>query len=167
MTHLLDDPGRAAPLFGDWPETILLSCLQGVMGAVYGDDPAAPRSAAAILGDFCFLSGEPLPELLKLALQDRSSRILIPRDSRWDAAILRQFEGQAAPITRYATRKDPGAFDRPYLQKLSSGLGNLYTIRIIGENIYDLCKKSVGAGTWCPNFRTGGHFGPWVSALPF
>lgn len=141
MTHLPDNPGRAALLFGDWPETILWSCLQGIMGAVYGDDPAAPRSAAAVLGDFCFLAGEPLPELLKLALQDRISRILIPRDSRWNAAILRQFEGRAVPITRFATRKDPGAFDRPHLQKLSSGLENPYTIRIIDENIYDLCKK--------------------------
>lgn len=141
MIHQLDAPGRAAPLFGSWSETILWSCLQGVMGAVYGDDPTAPRSAAAVLGDFCFLAGAPRAELAEFALQGRSSRILIPRHGGWNASITQQFGDRAVPITRYATRKEPGAFDRLHLQKLSSGLGNLYTIHIIDNDLYNLCKK--------------------------
>ena len=144
MICRMNAPGQAAALFGDWPEAILWFCLQGVMGAVYGDDPAAPRSAAAILGDFCFLAGEPLPELAEQALRGRDSCILIPRDSRWEAPIARTFGSRAAPITRYATRKDPAGFDRPYLQKLASGLDKSYTIRIIDEDLYDLCKEE----TW-------------------
>lgn len=141
MICQLDVPGRAAPLFGSWPETILWSCLQGVMGAVYGDDPTAPRSAAAVLGDFCFLAGAPRTELAESALQGRSSCILIPRHEGWNPSIIQQFGDRAVPITRYATRKDPAAFDRPHLQKLSSGLGNPYTIRIINKDLYTLCKK--------------------------
>lgn len=141
MICRLDDPGQAAELFGDWPETILWSCLQGIMGAVYGDDPAAPRSAAAMLGDFCFLAGEPLPELAEQALRGRDGCILIPKDSRWEAPIARTFGSRAVPITRYATRKDPVGFDRPQLQKLASGLEKPYTIRIIDNGLYALCKK--------------------------
>ena len=40
-------------LFGDWQETMVWSCLQGVMGHLYTDDLAAPESVMAILGDFC------------------------------------------------------------------------------------------------------------------
>lgn len=141
MICRLGDPSRAASLFGGWPETILWSCLQGVMGAVYGDDSAAPRSAAAILGDFCFLAGEPLAELAAQALRGRESCILIPRDSRWDAAILQTFGSRAAPITRYATRKDPAGFNRSQLEKLAAGLKKSYTARIIDKNLYELCKK--------------------------
>lgn len=141
MIFRLNEPGRAAALFGDWPETILWSCLQGVMGAVYGDDPNIPRSAAAVLGDFCFLAGEPLAPLLQQAVLRRPFCLLIPRDSRWDAAILRQFGNQARPVTRYATRKDPAAFDRPYLQKLASGLKKSDTICIINKDLYELCKQ--------------------------
>lgn len=141
MIYQLDDPGRAASLFGGWPETILWSCLQGVMGVVYGDDPAAPRSAAAMLGDFCFLAGEPLADLAAQALEGRETRILIPRDGCWEPAILQTFGSRAAPITRYATRKDPAAFDVPRLRILASGLEKSYTIRIIDEDLYYMCKK--------------------------
>lgn len=141
MIYKLDDPRQAAPLFGAWPETILWSCLQGVMGAVYGDAPAAPCSAAAVLGDFCFLAGAPLAELAEQALGGRPSCILIPQDHHWNVAIIRQFGDRAAPMTRYATRKDPAAFDRLHLQKLASGLGSEYTICIINNDLYRWCKK--------------------------
>ena len=143
MIQVLKKPALAEPLFGDWPETILWSCLQDVMGVIYADDPIAPRSAAAILGDFCFLAGEPLQALAALALQDRDSRILIPQDNRWNSAIIRQFGAYAVPITRYATRKDPAAFDCLHLQKLAAGLENSYTIRIIDKSLYDLCNKEL------------------------
>jgi len=138
MIHLLHDPSPAAPLFDGWPETILWSCLQGVMGAVYGDDPVRPRSAAAVLGDFCFLAGQPSPELL--ALGDRENGLLIPRDPGWDTAIRRRFQNRAVPITRYATRKDT-VFDPAHLEKLAAGLEKSNTIRTIDHNLYDSCKS--------------------------
>ncbi|MDO4314491.1 MAG: GNAT family N-acetyltransferase [Oscillospiraceae bacterium] len=141
MVCRLKEPERAAVLFKGWPETILWSCLQGVMGAIYADDSDVPRSAAAMLGDFCFLAGEPLPALAEQALWGRPSCILIPKDNRWNAPITRTFGSRAAPITRYATRKDPAAFDVPHLQKLASGVEKSYTIRIIDFYLYDLCKK--------------------------
>ena len=44
---------KAAPLFAGWEETMIASCLQGVMGKVYGDSAETPASAMALLGDFC------------------------------------------------------------------------------------------------------------------
>ena len=59
----------AAALFGNWPETILWSVLQGKMGCMYVDNPYAPKSAAAVLGDFVFLAGEPSAALIRFAAE--------------------------------------------------------------------------------------------------
>lgn len=40
-------------VFAPWEETIIWSCLQGVMGDVYTNDEE--DAAMAILGDFAFL----------------------------------------------------------------------------------------------------------------
>ena len=50
---------KAAMLFDGWQETMIWSCLQGVMGKIYVDSPEKPVSAMAVLGDFVFLAGEP------------------------------------------------------------------------------------------------------------
>ena len=35
MVYELSDTSKAAALFGDWPETLIKSCLQKVMGKIY------------------------------------------------------------------------------------------------------------------------------------
>ena len=50
LLYRLDDPKAAAPLFAGWEETMLWSCLSGVMGEIYAAAPEAPSSAAAVLG---------------------------------------------------------------------------------------------------------------------
>lgn len=55
MIYEITDASRVSPLFGKWEETIIWSCLQGVMGKIYADDPSAPAAAMAMLGDFAFL----------------------------------------------------------------------------------------------------------------
>ena len=53
-------------LFGDWQETMIWSCLQGVMGHLYKDDPVEPETAMVILGDYSFFAGKPKEEELFL-----------------------------------------------------------------------------------------------------
>ena len=52
----LKEREKAAPLFMGWQETMIWSCLQGVMGHIYVDSSEEPVSAATVLGDFCFLA---------------------------------------------------------------------------------------------------------------
>ena len=59
MVYKLTDTDKARQLFGGWEETIIWSCLQGVMGCIYADDDRHPCSAAATLGDFAFFAGKP------------------------------------------------------------------------------------------------------------
>lgn len=53
---------QVARLFGDWPEMIIWTCLEGVMGDIYVDDSQLPQSALALYGRqsfFGFLAGQP------------------------------------------------------------------------------------------------------------
>lgn len=54
MIYKLEHPAKAAPLFAGWEETIIWSCLQGIMGEIYVDDVEQPMAAKAVLGDFAF-----------------------------------------------------------------------------------------------------------------
>ena len=52
MIQELKETKKAASLFEGWQETMIWSCLQGVMGKIYVDSQEEPASAAAVLGDF-------------------------------------------------------------------------------------------------------------------
>lgn len=83
MISKIKDMDSVKELFEGWEETIIWSCLQGIMGEVYADDNEAlyhdkasrhneakqhlekHRSAMAVLGDFCFFAGEANADLVK------------------------------------------------------------------------------------------------------
>ena len=52
-------------LFESWDSPMVRACLQGHMGRVL---PLGQSSALASIGDFCFLAGEPSPELVEHCL---------------------------------------------------------------------------------------------------
>ena len=64
MVFKMEEAYRASPLFRGWQETLIWSCLQGIMGNVYADSPDKPASAMACLGDFRFFAGKPDRDLV-------------------------------------------------------------------------------------------------------
>ena len=64
MIYEVTDALKISALFGKWEETMIWSCLQGVMGKIYTDDLNNPTSAMVILGDFTFFAGKPNMELV-------------------------------------------------------------------------------------------------------
>ena len=48
-----------APLFEGVQETMVWSCLQGLMGEAYAAEETPPACAQLLLGDFCFFGGTP------------------------------------------------------------------------------------------------------------
>ena len=56
MITRLENPAEAAELFGSFEDTMVLSCLSGMMGGVYAVAEWPLCSAAAVLGDFAFFS---------------------------------------------------------------------------------------------------------------
>ena len=150
MIFKIDAPEKAEALLKGWQETMIWSCLQGVMGAVYGDALETPASVMALLGDFCFLAGKPEKEFLLCAhnLAGREFLILIPENQSWEVLIEDCFRARARKTVRYAFKKEPDVFDRERLQSFADGLPEGYTLQMMDEKLFRLC----GSISWCKDW---------------
>ena len=116
MLYELKDTSRAEALFAGMEDTMILSCLQGMMGTVLVTDREHPRSALAAAPCFSFYAGEPDRELA--AWRPRGEVCMVPPDRRW-AALIEERWPRAEKTTRYAIRKDT-KFDRKRLTELTA-----------------------------------------------
>lgn len=147
MVFELEQTDRAAALFEGWQETMIWSCLQGVMGKIYVDSQEAPVSAMAVLGDFCFLAGRPDGELV-LYEQETGRRnfvIMVPQNEDWAKLIESCYRGKADRVIRYAIKKEPDVFDGKKLQAIVDGLPGRYTLKMMDEALFRRC----GEINWC------------------
>lgn len=137
MVYKLIDTEKAAQLFEGWQETLIYSCLQGIMGGIYVTDTEAPKSAYAYVGCFAFYAGSPDEELLRN--KPEGFVIMTPQNEAWGLLIESCFPN-ARKVTRYAIRKDT-VFDEDHLQKLMQQLPQGYELRQIDSELYDQCVK--------------------------
>ena len=85
MVCELKDTSKVLSLFEGWEETLILSCLQQVMGNIYVTDPDCPRAAFAHVGCFGFYAGMPDRELV--AGKPAGFMIMVPQDESWSRLI--------------------------------------------------------------------------------
>lgn len=144
MIQLSKDNHPAAALFGGWPETLIWSCLQNVMGQLYVDDPERPASALALLGDFAFFAGAPNRELALFKPEGLTQNFIImtPQNDAWAEMIESCWGEQAKKVTRYAFRKEPEGFDRTRLAGFAAALPAGYELKLIDEVLYHQCLGS-------------------------
>lgn len=138
-------------LFSGWDETIIWSCLQGVMGRVYLNDAKAPTAAIALLGDFGFLAGQADGEFLRALKQTvcrRDFLILVPQHDGWSGAIEACYGENCRRVTRYAFQKETGGFVRTKLQGLVDALPKEYQLAMIDRRWYSWCRRT----DWCKDF---------------
>ena len=155
MIVKLENTGPAEAFFAGWQETLIWSCLQGVMGQIYGDHPESPSAVMAVLGDFSFLAGEPKEELALYRPEEcrEKFRILVPQTKAW-AELIRQVYGeQAKEVIRYAFRKDQDVFDQEKLRCMTEMKLPDCSIQMLDEELYHWCKGQ----EWCRD---------WVSQYP-
>lgn len=129
---------RVAHLFDGWEETMILSCLQGVMGSVYAEDTPHPESAAAQLNDFCFLAGKPCRALVALDY-GREELILTPQNEAWSEMIEATWSDRAVRHTRYAIKKEGDCFRRERLTDFVNRVRKPFEIHRIDRQLYDQC----------------------------
>ena len=153
MLKILDDAKRAEPLFRGWEETMITSCLQGLMGRILvadgetANDEAAdgetPRSACACLGCFSFYAGEPCRELLMRpelqGQQAESFGVLVPQTEAW-ATLIEETVPGCRRVVRYAMKKDT-RFDAAKLWTLRNRLPAGYELRPLDGQLYDRCLE--------------------------
>ena len=150
MISRLDDPGRAAPLFEGWEETLIWSCLDGSMGEIYGDDALRPQSAAAVLGDFVFFAGKPCRELI--ARIELPFLILTPQNEAWSVFIEEAFGSNVRRTERYAFYKDPGGFSVTKLEQMSASLPKGFSLTGINEELFHWCAGQDWSRDFVSNF---------------
>ena len=141
MIYDLTDPSKAGKIIEVWDETLIWSCLQGVMGNIYVTDREHPVSAMAILGDFTFFAGEPDQELVSFKPKwcSQDFMIMVPQSKDWSHLIQRQYGEKEKAVVRYAIKKEPGIFDREKLKQMVAALPPHYELRMIDSRLYEKC----------------------------
>lgn len=156
MIYELENPGLAKDLFGNWEESLIWSCLQGIMGIIYTTDPVNPVSAMAILGDFAYYAGEPDRELIAFrpAWYDRDSVIMVPQNDVWGMLIRDHYGKNAKCVTRYAIKKETGIFEREKLQEMILKLPQGYLLCPIDKKYYEMCRAEQWSSDFVSHFES-------------
>lgn len=148
MVYEISEGKTVESLFDGWRETLIWSCLQGVMGRIYADSVEKPSAAMALLGDFCFLTGEPDRELASYRPQKKDFLIVVPQNDQWAELIEDCYGEKAKRVVRYAIKKEPDIFHRQSLQKAVEELEPGYELRMIDEELFRRCMEI----PWCRDF---------------
>lgn len=150
----MKDTGKAAPLFEGWQETLIWSCLQGVMGKMYADSAQMPAAAAAVLGDFCFFAGKANRELVnhERMWEHRDFLILVPGNTEWENLIEECCGKRVKKVVRYAIKKEPDVFDRKKLQEMADALQNGYELKMMDEVLFDRCREIAWCRDWVAQY---------------
>ena len=93
-------------IFEDCNETIVWSCLQGIMGEIHTN--LSEDAAMAILGDFAFFAGNPSEELIRFKPESskRDFIIMVSRNAMWANLIKKCYKDKAKKVIRYAIKKE-------------------------------------------------------------
>lgn len=154
----LDNTKLVYSLFDNWPETMILSCLQGVMGEIFVDDLLNPQSAMAKLGreaSFAFLAGWPSLDFIESCRYE--DIIFVPQSQDWASLIESTYGDRARVFTRYATKKDT-LFDIEMLQRFVEQLSNSFSLCQIDEKGYHDCLKEAWSEDLVANYKDYDHY---------
>lgn len=136
MIYELSNTSIAEHLFAGNDDSMVRSCLQGIMGGkIYVTDQTVPRSAMAFLADFAFFAGEPDRELASFKPEGVVG--LVPPDKSW-SALIEECWPDVSPVTRYGIKKET-KFDRNKLEAIVASLPAEYKLRRIDGELYDAC----------------------------
>ena len=147
---------KVAPLFKDWEETLIWSCLQGYMGKAWANEKHQPVSTQLIVGDFCFFAGAPDAELVKNIPESFMSDfiLMVPRNEAWEALIEEEYRNKFNKFMRYAIKKEPEVFDREELKQNILKLSHEYKLKQIDEELYIKCRSEDWSKDLCSQFPT-------------
>lgn len=142
-------------LFADWQETCIWSALQGIMGDIYAEDCEAPDAAMVILGDFCFLAGEPCAELVAYKPEEYKKNyiIMVPENDTWSMLIERHYKEGAEKNFRYAIKKNAGNFNKEKLEQAVATVPEGLELKMIDEALYNACLSEEWSEDFVSNYK--------------
>lgn len=151
-----EDMFKIAPLFLEWKETLIWSCLQGYMGSAWSDNLKHPKSAQIVVGDFCFFAGEPNTDLIKHIPENfhANAIIMVPQNEEWNSFIEHSYPDNYEKTFRYAIKKEPNIFDKEKLKSYVEELSKEFELRFIDEELYFKTMKADWSKDLCSQFPT-------------
>lgn len=154
--YSVKDKKAISPLFNDWQETFIWSCLQNCMGMAYADNLTNPQTAQIIIGDFCFFAGTVNHEIIRNKPDNCQSEftIMVPQNKHWEDAIEFVFQEKAFRFMRYATQKEKNAFDQSTLKTIVSQLSSNYELKMIDKALYEQSRLLPWSKDLCGNYTS-------------
>lgn len=146
---------KASALFDGWEETLIWSCLQGIMGKLYVDHTITPTAGMILLGDFCFFAGIPNEELVRYKPTSCTQQfiIMVPQTAQWAVLIEQVYGKRATRVLRYATKKEKNSFDRQQLEQVISKIPSGFLLHKIDETLFHKCQKIAWCRDWVSQYR--------------
>lgn len=140
-------------IFENWNETIIWSCLQGIMGEIHTN--LSENAAMAILGDFAFFSGNPDEELIRFKPESckQDFIIMVPQNAKWAHLIEKCYGDKAKKVTRYAIKKETDIFNVEKLKQVVFSLPDGYDLKIMEETEYKMCRENSWANDLVSNYK--------------
>lgn len=155
MIIKVEEPKSVEKLFMPPSDTVMISCLQQVMGELYATQDL--QSAMAILGDFSFYVGKPDEELVKFKPSSKKSNfiIMVPQNEEWSEIIEKCYGEHAVRTVRYAIKKeDNRVFNQKQLEEAVASLPQGYELKMMDEDLYTHCKTLDWCQDWVGNYPT-------------
>lgn len=145
---------KAEEIFGKWEETLIWSCLQGVMGAIYTNEPEN-NAAVAILGDFSFFAGKPSERFVCFKPESckQDFIIMVPQNDEWAELIEKCYGNKARKVSRYAIKKEKDVFDKEKLQQMLLQLPEGYDLKLLKEAEFKQCRENRWANDLVSQFK--------------
>lgn len=140
-------------MFNHWNETLIWSCLQGIMGEIHTN--SAEDAAMAILGDFAFYAGNPSEELIRFKPESRKQDfiIMVPQNDAWAELIEKCYGDKAKKVTRYAFKKEKDIFDAVKLEQAVSALPDGCELKMLEEREYAMCRNNEWANDLVSQYK--------------
>lgn len=151
-----EELSKIEPMFHGWEETMIWSCLQGVMGQAWADSLEHPSSAQIIIGDFCFMAGKPDKELAAHIPESFPGKflIMVPKTLDWNPIIEEIYGQQAEKALRYAIKKEKNIFSREKLKQNAENLSSEYSLAFIDEKWFHYLKQKAWSRDLCSQYQT-------------
>lgn len=148
------------PLFQGLQDSLILSCIQNYFGTAWVDDIDDPGTGRIIVGDYCFLAGEPAEAFLHGRGGEMLpwGMVIVPDSRRWHPWIEKVYGSHCKKKERYGIKKEGDIFDRKKLRGYINGLAEGYELREINCSIYHYLMSREWSVDFCKQFLNWEHF---------
>ena len=155
MIKKVTDTKTIEHLFLNWQETCIWSALQGIMGDIYAEDTKNPTAAKVILGDFCFIAGEPKEALAAYKPESYKSNfiIMVPENEALEKVIETYYGDKAKKTTRYAIKKNIGNFNSEKMEQAVADIPTDLELKMINEKLYHACLSEDWSKDFVSNYK--------------